>query len=73
MTYFNKQMTPDSCSVYQQKDVKNIERKLNQNFADDCDWFVDNKVSIHYGEDKTKCILFGTKHRLMKVGGLGIR
>ena len=30
-------------------------------------------MSIHYGEDKTKCILFGTKHRLMKVGGLGIR
>ena len=73
MTYFNKQMTPDSCSVYQQKDVKNIERKLNQNFADDCDWFVDNKMSIHFGEDETKCILFGIKHRLMKVGSLGIR
>ena len=24
-----------------------------------CDWFVDNKLSNHFGEDKTKSILFG--------------
>ena len=22
-------------------------------FSDICDWFVDNKLSIHFGEDKT--------------------
>ena len=59
----------DSCLVYQHKDVKEIERNLNKNFSDVCDWFVDNKLSIHLGEDKTKCILFGTKHRLNKVSG----
>ena len=35
--------------------------------------FVDNKLSIHFGEDKTKCILFGTKQKLNKTGSLDIR
>ena len=30
----------------------------------------DNKLSIHFGEDKTKSILFGTKRKLRKVGKL---
>ena len=57
----------DSCLVYQHKDAKGIERKLNKNFSNVCDWFVNNKLSIHFGEDKTKCILFGTKNSLNKV------
>ena len=51
----------DSCLVYQRKDVKEIERNLNKNFSNVCEWFVDNKLSIHFEEDETKCILFGTK------------
>ena len=51
----------DSCLVYQHKDVRKIEQILNKNFSNICDWFVDNKLSIHFGEDKSKCILFGTK------------
>ena len=47
----------DSCLVYQHKDVKEIERNLNENFSDVCDWFVDNKVSIHFGEGKTVLLL----------------
>ena len=62
----------DSCLV-QHKDVKEIERKLNKNFSDVCYWFVDNKLSIHFGEDKAKCMLFGTKHRLNKVSSLDIK
>ena len=58
----------DCCLVYQHKDVNEIERNLNQNFSNVCDWFTDNKLSIHLGEDKTKCILFDTKHhRLTNV------
>ena len=38
-----------------------------------CDWFADNKLNIHFGEDKTKCILFGTKQKLNKTGSLDIR
>ena len=59
-----------SCLVYQHKDVKKIERNLNKNFPDVCDWFVTNKLSIHFGEGETKCILFGTKHRLNKVSSM---
>ena len=63
----------DSCLVYQHKDVKEIERNVNKNLPNVCHWFVDNKLSIHFGEDKTKCILFGTKHRLNKVKSLEIK
>ena len=34
-----------------------IEKQLNKNFENVCDWFVDNKLSIHIVEDKTKSIL----------------
>ena len=65
---------PDnSCLVYQHNDVSKIEHHLNKNFSDICDWFVDSKLSIHFGEDKTKCILCGTKQKLNKTGSLDIR
>ena len=41
----------DSCLVYQHKDVKEIERNLNKNFSHVFEWFVDNKLSINFGED----------------------
>ena len=47
----------DSCLVYQHRDNKAIETNLNKNFSCVCDWLVDNKLSIHFGEDKTKYIL----------------
>ena len=28
------------------------------------DWFVDNKLSIQFRQEKTKSILFGIKHKL---------
>ena len=37
-----------------------------------CDWFVDNKLSIHFGQDKTKPILFGTKRKLRNAKSLNI-
>ena len=48
----------DSCLVYRHNDVCKIEQDLNKNFSDICNWFVDNIPSIHFGEDKTKYILF---------------
>ena len=62
-----------TCLAYQHKDVKEIEKNLNKNLSDVCDSFVDNKLSIHLGEDKTKCILFGTKYRLNKVSSPDIK
>ena len=43
----------DTCLVFQSKNVKDIEKLLNEDFANICHWFVDNKLSIHFGEDKT--------------------
>ena len=63
----------DSCLVFSDKSFKNIEYNLNKNFNSLCDWFVDNKLSIHFGEDKTKCILFGTKRKLKGLRELDIR
>ena len=54
----------DTCLVFQSKNVKDIEKQLNEDFANICDWFVDNKLSIHFGEDKTKSILFASKHKI---------
>ena len=41
-----------------------IEKQLNGNFSSICDWFLDNKLSIHFGEDKTKSILFSSKNKV---------
>ena len=43
---------------------KTLELKHNQGKCTVCDWFVVNKLSIHFGQDKRKPILFGTKHKL---------
>ena len=53
----------DSCLVYRDNNINEIEKQLNTNFNSLCDWFVDNKLSIHFGEDKTKSILFGKKNK----------
>ena len=37
-----------------------------------CDWFIDNKLSIHFGEDKTKSILFASKRKIKKLQKLEI-
>ena len=62
----------DSCLIFQHKNVKEIKKVLNQNFSDLCDWFVDNKLSIHFGEDKTKCVLFASKNKVKKAEPLNI-
>ena len=46
---------------------------MNRNFNSLCDWFVENKLSIHFGDDKTKSIVFGSKRRLKKLDNLDIR
>ena len=46
--------------VCQHKDINKVENQLNEDFSNICDWFVDNKLSIHFGEDKTKSILFAS-------------
>ena len=56
----------DTCLVFQRKHITETESALNKDFSMLCDWFVDNKLSIQFGEDKTKSILFGSKHQIKK-------
>ena len=50
--------TDDSCLMYQHTDVEEIENQLNKVFENVCNWFVDDKLSMDFGERKTKCIFF---------------
>ena len=59
--------TEDSCFIYHHRDVEEIEKQLNKDFWNVCDWFVDNKLRIHFGEDKTKSILFASKHKIKRA------
>ena len=42
----------DTCLLYQHKDLDQINKELNKIFCNICDWFVDNKLSIHFGTIK---------------------
>ena len=56
----------DTCLIYSDKDTKELKTKLNKDFNSLCNWFIDTKLSIHFREEKTKCILMGTKWHLRK-------
>ena len=62
----------DTCLTFQHENVKEIKNKLNLNFSRLCDWFIDNKLSIHLGEDKTKSIFSGTKFNIKRAEPLNI-
>ena len=51
----------DTCLIYMGKNIQKIEEQKNSDFTTLCDWFIDNKLCVHFGEEKTKSILFGTK------------
>ena len=45
-------------------DVWKIKKVLNQECSSLCEWFIDNKLSIHFGDDETKTV---TKKSLWKL------
>ena len=47
-----------------QKHFPEMENVLNKEFVNVCDWFVDDKLSVHFGEDKIKYILFSRDKNL---------
>ena len=57
----------NSCILYQHKDIKHIEKRLTKEFENLCGWFFDNKLSIHFGEDKAKSIFFASKQRVKNI------
>ena len=56
----------NSCLDFQGKDVIEIEEQLNEDFTNICEWFVDKRLSIHFGEEKTKSILFASKRKIRR-------
>ena len=63
----------DSCLLFQHKNVTEIKKQLTKDFRNICDWFADNKLSIHFGEDRTKSILFSSNRNLKLVQELDTR
>ena len=63
----------DSCILYKHKDLAQIEKRLNEDFENLCNRFVDNKLIIHFGEDKTKSILFASKRTAKNIRQLNIK
>ena len=62
----------DTCIVFQHKNVTEIENQLLRDFSSLCDPNADNKLSTHFGHEKTKSILFGTKHKLRNATALNL-
>ena len=62
----------DTGLIFQHKDINIIEHQLNRNFSNVCDSFVDNKLSIHFDENKTKSILFAILNKCKKLRKLNI-
>ena len=50
-----------------------IEKRLSEDFENLCDWFVDNELIIHFGDDKAKSILFASKWRAKNIRQLNIK
>ena len=63
----------DTCLICQHNDVNKTDKQLNKDFESIYDWFVDNKLIIHFGDDKTKSILFAIKFKIKNVEKLNIK
>ena len=62
----------DTDLIFQHKDINIIEHQLKRNFSNIRGWFLDNKLSFHFGEDKTKSILFAPLNKCKKLRKLNI-
>ena len=56
----------DAGLIFQHKDINIIEQQLNRNL------WIASKLSIHFGEDKTKSILFAPLNKCKKLCKLNI-
>ena len=58
----------DTCTFYLHENVKKNRKCFkNKEFASLCQWFIDNQLLIHFGEDKTKSILFSKAKGLKEI------
>ena len=54
-------------AFFSNMDVARLENVLNKELAHMCEWLVDNKLSSHFGEDKTKCTIFSKEKNLAEL------
>ena len=59
--------------MFQHRDVEEIKKALSNNFENICDWFVDNKLSIHFGKHNTKLIIFSSHCKIKKIRQFNIK
>ena len=38
----------DTCLIYMGKNIQKIKEQLNSDFTSLCEWFIDNKLSVHF-------------------------
>ena len=62
----------NSCLVFHENDIPEIEKQLNGDFTNVSNWFADNRLSIHFGEAKTKFKIFTSKCKIKKIPKLSI-
>ena len=56
----------DNTSIYyQHKKFTKIKNVLNKEFANACEWFLDTKLWIHFGKDKTKYFLNSVRNKYL--------
>ena len=82
LLYFNDMVHAVNCGlliyaddtglVFQHMGINIIEHQLIRNFSNICNWFVDNKLNIHFSEDITKSILFAPLNKCKKLCKLNI-
>ena len=55
--------------------LKKLKSNLTKICSLVCDWILDNKLSIHFGKDKTKTnsMLFSSKRKVKKANPLNIQ
>ena len=58
--------------MYQLRRVNETEKQLNKDFEYVCYCFVANKLSINFGEDQTKSILFAGKRKIKSARKLNV-
>ena len=63
----------NTCLVCQHNDVNKTDKQLNKDFESIYDWFVDNKLIIHFGDDETKSILYAIKFKIKNAEKLNIK
>ena len=62
----------DKCPVFQRKNDKDIEKQLNEDFANISHWSVDIKLIIHFVKYQTLSIRFAFKRNIKKFPKLDI-